>query len=129
MSKANPMNHIKHIVIAGGGTAGWMAAAAMSKVFNGQWRITLVESEEIGTVGVGEATIPLINIYNSALDIDQDQFMRETSATFKLGIEFKNWGHKGENYIHGFGPLGPDLGITKFHHYWLKAKAAGLAGS
>ncbi len=123
------MPHIQRVVVAGGGTAGWMAAAAFSKVFNGRWQVTLVESEEIGTVGVGEATIPLINIYNSALDIDQDQFMRETSATFKLGIEFVNWGRKGDNYIHGFGPLGPDLGITKFHHYWLKAHHAGAVSS
>ncbi len=122
------LDHIKNIVIAGGGTAGWMAAAAFAKVLGPRWHITLIESEEIGTVGVGEATIPLINIYNNALDIDQDAFMRETSATFKLGIEFRNWGKKGDSYFHGFGPLGPDLGITKFHHYWLKMHGMGKAG-
>jgi tryptophan 7-halogenase len=120
-------SHIKHIVIAGGGTAGWMAAAALAKLLGDAWRITLIESEDIGTVGVGEATIPLINVYNQALELDENQFMRETSATFKLGIEFVNWGQVGERYIHGFGPLGPDIGLTKFHHYWLKMRAAGKA--
>jgi tryptophan 7-halogenase len=122
------LNHIKNIVVAGGGSAGWMAAAAFAHVLGKRWNVTLVESEEIGTVGVGEATIPLINTYNNALEIDQDTFMRETHATFKLGIEFVNWGQVGDRYIHGFGPLGPDHGITKFHHYWLKMRAAGKAG-
>jgi tryptophan 7-halogenase len=122
-------HHIRNIVIAGGGTAGWMAAAAFSKVLNERWTITLVESEEIGTVGVGEATIPVINVYNNALELDENEFMRETSATFKLGIEFRNWGRVGDSYIHGFGPLGPDIGITKFHHYWLKMRAAGKASA
>jgi tryptophan halogenase len=120
---------IQDIVIAGGGTAGWMAAAALSKVLNDRWNIVLVESEEIGTVGVGEATIPIINVYNQALEIDEDEFMRATAATFKLGIEFVNWGRLGDSYIHGFGPLGPDIGITRFHHYWLKMRAAGRASS
>ncbi len=119
--------HIQNIVIVGGGTAGWMSAAALAKVLTGPWNITLVESEEIGTVGVGEATIPLISIYNSALEIDEDEFMRETHATFKLGIEFVNWGQVGDSYIHGFGPLGPDIGITKFHQYWLKLIKTGEA--
>ena len=115
-------SHIKDIVIVGGGTAGWMTAAALSKVLTGPWNIVLVESDEIGIVGVGEATIPLINIYNAALEIDENEFMRETNATFKLGIEFVNWGRQGDSYIHGFGPLGPDIGITKFHQYWLKLR-------
>ncbi len=119
--------HIRSVVIVGGGTAGWMTAAALAKVLTGPWDITLVESEEIGTVGVGEATIPLINTYNTALDIDEDEFMRETHATFKLGIEFVNWGRQGDSYIHGFGPLGPDIGITRFHQYWLKMHGAGVA--
>ena len=119
--------HIKRIVIAGGGTAGWMAAAALAKLLGAAWDITLIESEEIGIVGVGEATIPLINVFNSALELDENTFMRETSATFKLGIEFVNWGRIGDSYIHGFGPLGPDIGLTKFHHYWLSQHAQGLA--
>jgi tryptophan 7-halogenase len=123
-------SHIRNVVIAGGGTAGWMAAAALSKVLtHPRWKVVLVESEEIGTVGVGEATIPIINVYNNALEIDENEFMRETSATFKLGIEFVNWGRVGDSYIHGFGPLGPDIGITKFHHYWLKMQQAGRASS
>ncbi|MDQ2989195.1 MAG: tryptophan 7-halogenase, partial [Pseudomonadota bacterium] len=119
--------HIRNIVIVGGGTAGWMTAAALAKVLTGHWTIRLVESEEIGTVGVGEATIPLINIYNKALGIDEDEFMRATNATFKLGIEFVNWGKIGDSYMHGFGNLGPDIGITKFHQYWLKAQRDGYA--
>jgi tryptophan 7-halogenase len=122
----NPQ-HIKRIVIAGGGTAGWMAAAALAKLLGRAWDITLVESDDIGTVGVGEATIPLINVFNNALDLDENQFMRETAATFKLGIEFVNWGRVGDRYIHGFGPLGPDIGLTKFHHYWLSQHPQGRA--
>ena len=120
---------IQKIVIAGGGTAGWMAAAAFSKVLGPRWKIVLIESDEIGTVGVGEATIPIINVFNNALELDENEFMRETHATFKLGIEFVNWGRIGDSYIHGFGPLGPDLGLTKFHHYWLKMHQAGKVGS
>lgn len=114
------MQHIKNIIIVGGGTAGWMTAAGLSKVLSDRWQVQLIESEEIGTVGVGEATIPLINIFNDALEIDQDEFLRETNGSFKLGIEFVNWGKLGDSYIHGFGPLGPDIGVTKFHQFWLK---------
>ncbi|RFP26081.1 tryptophan 7-halogenase [Duganella sp. BJB488] len=118
---------IKQILIVGGGTAGWMTAAAMSKLLGGHYQVRLVESDEISTVGVGEATIPQIKLFNQALGIDEDDFLRETQGTFKLGIQFVNWGRLGENYIHTFGSIGQDMGLVEFHHYWLKLHQAGLA--
>jgi tryptophan halogenase len=124
------MDHapIRNIVIAGGGTAGWMAAAALVKVLGERWTVTLVESEEIGTVGVGEATIPLIKVFNTALELNESEFVRRTKGSFKLGIEFVNWGRLGDSYIHGFGKIGQDLGVIAFYHYWLKLHQAGHAG-
>jgi tryptophan halogenase len=127
MDRGKPGSAIRTIVIVGGGTAGWMAAAALSKHFGGQCTIRLVESEEIGIVGVGEATIPHIVSFNRILGIDEDEFLKATRGTFKLGIEFVNWAAIGDRYIHGFGKLGPDLDGLPFHHFWLRGVQAGLS--
>ncbi len=118
---------LKDIVIIGGGTAGWMTAAALSTMLNGRYNIKLVESDEIGIVGVGEATIPMIQRFNKVVGIDENEFMRETQGTFKLGIEFVNWGRLGERYMHGFGRLGQDLATVPFEQYWYKMRSEGKA--
>ena len=102
---------IKNIVIVGGGTAGWMAAAALSKVAGPAVSIRLIESDDIASIGVGEATIPNIKNFNLALEIDEDDFLRHTQGTFKMGIEFVNWSKLGERYMHGFGRVGQDSRI------------------
>ncbi|WP_244559596.1 MULTISPECIES: tryptophan halogenase family protein [unclassified Azospirillum] len=118
---------IKKILIVGGGSAGWMVAALFSRLFKRLYEITLVESDEIGTIGVGEATIPAIKRFNELLGLDEDDFLRRTQGSFKLGIEFRNWHRQGDSYIHGFGPIGQDLGWLRCHHYWLHQQAQGKA--
>lgn len=113
------------IIIVGGGSAGWMAAAALGKIIGDRWAVELVESEQIGTVGVGEATIPQILLFNGVLGLDEAEFLRETKGSFKLGIEFAGWTRAEERYIHAFGDIGRALGLIPFHHYWLQARARG----
>jgi len=119
---------LKNIVIVGGGSAGWMTAAALSSLLDPRnISVTLVESEQIGTVGVGEATIPDMINFNRILGIREAEFMKATDATFKLGIQFVNWGRLGEHYFHPFGQHGADMQGIDFHHYWLHAQQNGSA--
>jgi tryptophan halogenase len=119
---------VRRVVIVGGGTAGWMSAAALSKTMGKVLDITLVESDEIGTVGVGEATIPTMITFHNLLGLNEAEFMAATNATFKLGISFENWRDVGQDYIHSFGTTGTDHWTAGFQHFWLKGKARGLAG-
>ncbi|MDZ7791548.1 MAG: tryptophan halogenase family protein [Xanthomonadales bacterium] len=111
---------IKKVVIVGGGTAGWMTASAFARHLPQECKVTLIESDQIAKVGVGEATIPVIRTFNSSLGIDEKEFMRRTNATFKLGIRFENWARKGDAYNHAFGFFGRPVEDIPFHHFWLK---------
>ncbi|MCL1044272.1 tryptophan 7-halogenase [Shewanella electrodiphila] len=125
--KANASNKpIRKVVIAGGGTAGWMAAAALTKLLGKNLEVVLVESDQIGTVGVGEATIPTLHIFHRLLGIKEQDVMAATNATFKLGISFENWHDVGKDYIHSFGFLGKDCWACGFQHFWLKGQQRGI---
>ncbi|QZH75699.1 MAG: tryptophan 7-halogenase [Erythrobacter sp.] len=115
------------VVIAGGGTAGWIAAAAIQRQLGSLVQVTLVESDAIGTVGVGEATIPTARSFHQLLRIDEAAFMRATGATFKLGIRFDDWGQLGDSYIHSFGSVPMKTWVAEFQHFWLEARARGFA--
>lgn len=119
---------LSDITIVGGGTAGWMTAALLSRLFTSGYRIRLIESAEIGTIGVGEATIPAIKIFNEMAGIDDLDLLRETHATYKLGIEFANWREPGHSYIHGFGNIGQDVLWLHTHQLYLRHLASGQLG-
>jgi len=118
---------IGRIVIVGGGTAGWMAAAPLAQRMGGRCEVVLVESPDIGTIGVGEATLPPIRNYNQSLGIDGAEFVKRTQGSFKLGIEFRDWGHVGNRFFHGFGDFGPAIENRSSFHYWLRLKRANPA--
>jgi tryptophan halogenase len=119
---------VRHVVIAGGGTAGWTVAAALAKQLGALIEITLVESDMIGTVGVGESTIPTARRFHELLGIDEREFVRATQASFKLGISFEDWSRIGDRYFHAFGVTGQGTWMADFQHMWLHARAEGLAG-
>ena len=120
------MGKIRKVVIAGGGTAGWVAAAALSHQFRDLLDIMLVESEQIGTVGVGESTMPPIRTFHRLLQIDEQEFLRAVAGTFKLSISFENWLRPGDHYIHPFGITGQGTWACDFHHFWLDSLRRGM---
>ena len=120
------MSNIKKVVIVGGGTAGWMAAAALARSMGQLLEIELIESDQIGTVGVGEATIPQIRLLLGMLGIDEHDFLANVNGTIKLGIQFNGWARPKDTYIHAFGAVGRSLGMLEFYHYWLRGHAQGL---
>jgi tryptophan halogenase len=126
-SRADHPDNLRSIAIIGGGSAGWMVAAALANAAGTNISITLVESDEIGTVGVGEATIPPIKSFNAGLGIDEKEFVRATQASFKLGIDFVGWGTADSRYFHPFGEYGADFDRVGLHHYWLRERMRGDA--
>jgi tryptophan halogenase len=124
---------IGEVVVVGGGSAGWMAAAALANGLalgrGGSAVVTLVESAEIGIVGVGEATIPPIRLFNQQLGLDEAEFLAATQGSFKLGIEFVNWGWAGNRYFHPFGSHGTDFDAVSLHHWWAAARDDGDEGA
>ena len=121
-------NLLRSIVIVGGGSAGWMSAAALARSYGAKIPIRLIESDDIGTVGVGEATVPHLKTFNETLGIAEQDFVKAVQGTFKLGIQFVNWGRLGSSYIHGFGDIGHTYGMLPFYQYWLKAAQQGYGG-
>lgn len=126
-TRASSTHSKVRVVVLGGGTAGWMTAAGIAKLLPGLAEVQLVESEDIGIVGVGEATLPHIRGFVEKLGIDEAAFMKATHATYKLGIDFRDFGRIGESYIHPFGSFGEELNGVGFHHYWLELQRHGLA--
>lgn len=126
----NQMNNKKtKVVVAGGGTSGWLTAYSLVTRLGGVLDIELVESEQIGTVGVGEATIPTMRSFHQLMGIDEREFMSATHATFKLGIAFENWGKENDSYIHSFGEIGQRSWMAEFHEFWMQAKSQGVETS
>lgn len=119
-------NPVRRVVIVGGGTAGWMSAAALAQLLGDGASVRVVESDEIGIIGVGEATIPHIKVFNDGLGIAENEFLKATQGTFKLGIEFVDWGALGDRYTHGFGKVGHEYHGVPFHHFWLRLRSEGL---
>lgn len=118
----------KRVVVAGGGTAGWLAAVALATHLGPLIDVTLVESDEIGTVGVGESTIPTARTFHALIGVDEQAFLRATNATFKLGISFENWDRIGDRYFHPFGSVGRSVKMADFQHFWLEARRRGFGG-
>jgi tryptophan 7-halogenase len=117
---------IRKVVIAGGGTSGWLAAATLAHQFRDLLDITLIESEQIGTVGVGESTVPTIRTFHRFLQIDEQEFLRTVAGTFKAGISFENWRRPGDRFIHPFGITGQSTLACAFHHFWLESQRRGM---